>query len=150
MLTKDYYGEGECPECHGDIPDDAKIGDTCECGNHTFTNTFKKTTIGFVVQDYETDKDGNHICTGQEFIAGEVSYESTAYGDGLDDVDTDKEVDCPINVIQPEKEKCYRLVNDHDANVEDDIEATTEEEATIEAFSMLGWHLVAEDLEDDS
>ena len=37
---------------------------------------FNKITIGFVVQNYEKDQDGNFICSHQEFIAGDqVNYE---------------------------------------------------------------------------
>lgn len=101
MLIKDYYGQGLCPECHNEIPDDAKVGDQCGCGNHTFINTFKKITIGYVVQEYETQEDGSHVCIEQEFIAGEVQYDSTEYGDGLDNVDTDKEVYIGFDMVQP-------------------------------------------------
>lgn len=101
MPTKDYYGEGECPECHCDVPEDAKVGDKCSCGRHTFVNTFKKITIGYVIQNYKTMPDGTHICKGQEFVAGEVTYESTEYGDSLDEVDTTKEVYCPFDMTQP-------------------------------------------------
>jgi hypothetical protein len=101
MLIKDYYGAGECPECHCDIPDTAKAGDVCSCGNHTFVKTFNKVTIGFVIQNYKTLPNGTHVCIGQEFVAGEESYESTEYGDKLDDVDTSKEVDCSFNMVQP-------------------------------------------------
>ena len=100
MLIKDYYGDGKCPECHQPIPDDAKAGEYCECDNHIFINTFNKVTTGFVIQSYATLPDGTHVCVGQEFLAGEVQYESTEYGDGLD-VDTDNECYEPLDMIQP-------------------------------------------------
>ena len=101
MLIKDYYPDGECPECHCDIPDTAKAEDVCSCGEHIFTTKFRKITIGYVIQDYETLPNGTHVCTEQEFIAGEVSYENPTYGDDIDTVDTDKEVYCNFNMEQP-------------------------------------------------
>ncbi len=100
MKIKNYYGNEECPECHQVIPDDAKAGDLCKCGKHTFTNTFNKITTGFVIQSYKTLPNGTHVCTDQEFIAGEVSYRSTEYGDDID-VHTTKEVYCPLEMTQP-------------------------------------------------
>lgn len=37
---------------------------------------FNKITTGFVVQQYEKNTDGEFVCVGQEFIAGDqVDYE---------------------------------------------------------------------------
>jgi len=101
MKIKDYYGEGQCPECHCEIPDDAKVGEQCACG-HTYVNTFKKITVGYVIQEYQTFGD-THVCLKQEFVAGEVQYESTQYGDQIDTVDTLKETYCPPDMKQPKQ-----------------------------------------------
>lgn len=101
MLIKEYYGMEECPECHQDIPDDAKAGDKCACGMHTFVDTFAKVTAGFVVQQYKTLPNGTQVCIGQGFVAGSVQYDSQEYGDILDADDFGDEVDCPFLMVQP-------------------------------------------------
>jgi hypothetical protein len=63
-------------------------------------NTHKKITIGYVVQDYTKLSNGTLVCTGQEFIAGEVSYEDSQYGEEIS-IDTSKEVYCPFEMTQP-------------------------------------------------
>jgi hypothetical protein len=68
--------------------------------------TFKKVTVGFVIQDYETLPDGTAVCVGQDFIAGnDVTYENKD-GEPLNDdmdINTDDEVYCPIILVQPKK-----------------------------------------------
>lgn len=64
----------------------------------------KKITTGFVIQTFVTLPNGTHVCTGQEFVAGDqVDYEDEV-GETLIadmDIDTDKEVYCPYPMIQP-------------------------------------------------
>ena len=38
----------------------------------TKVEEFNKVTIGYVIQNYKTLDNGTHVCTGQEFIAGDV------------------------------------------------------------------------------
>ena len=60
----------------------------------------KKITVGFVVQTYST-KDGTHVCTGQEFVAGDqVDYEDEN-GEPIE-VDVTKENYQPFNMEQPD------------------------------------------------
>lgn len=131
MQIKDYYGNEECPECHRPIPDDAKAGDLCECETHRFTNTFNKITNGFVIQNYKTLSNGTHVCTGQEFIAGDVSYRSTEYGDGID-VDPQKEVYCPLEMMQskevPEVQR-EKLIGRNYEEVEKEMDFRGDDEA---------------------
>ena len=61
---------------------------------------FKKITVGFVIQEYQTEVDGSHTPINQEFIAGDqVDYENEI-GEAIE-VDTLKEVDCPFEMVQP-------------------------------------------------
>jgi uncharacterized Zn finger protein (UPF0148 family) len=46
-------------------------------------------------------------------------------------------------VVEGEKPKKYKLVNNSDGNEEIELESNTEEDATAEAFEVLGWSLVA-------
>ena len=53
---------------------------------------FTKTTVGFVVQDYEKNDKGKYVCTNQAFIAGDqVDYQ---------DFD-EKHIDPPKHEYQP-------------------------------------------------
>lgn len=62
---------------------------------------FKKIITGFVIQDYITLPDGKMVCQKQEFIAGDqVDYEDME-GNPIE-VDTDKEVCFPLNMVNPE------------------------------------------------
>jgi len=62
--------------------------------------TFKKITVGFVVQEYQTEVDGSHTPINQEFIAGDqVDYEDLN-GEPVE-VDTLKEVYCGFDMVQP-------------------------------------------------
>jgi len=64
------------------------------------SNTHKKITVGFVIQDYKELENGTLVCTGQEFVAGDqVDYENEN-GETIE-VDTSKEVDCPFEMEQP-------------------------------------------------
>lgn len=63
--------------------------------------THKKITIGYVIQDYEEQEDGQLVCTEQCFIAGEVTYEDEG-GEEIT-VDTEQEQYQPFNMIQPIK-----------------------------------------------
>jgi len=101
MNIKEYYPNGECPDCSSIILETAKAGDKCHLCPHVFKipDTFKKITIGYVVQDYKTYPNGIHICVNQEFIAGEVSYETSEHGDSIE-IDTSKEVYCPFEMVQ--------------------------------------------------
>jgi len=56
--------------------------------------THNKITIGYVIQEYDGPK-----CIGQEFVAGEVSYEDD-YGEPLD-VDVFKEEYQSFDMVQP-------------------------------------------------
>ena len=61
---------------------------------------FKKVTVGFVIQEYQTEKDGSHTPISQEFIAGDqVDYENE-YGEPVE-VDTTKEAHCGFDMVQP-------------------------------------------------
>lgn len=102
MNIKEYYPAGECPDCEFFISKTAKAGDKCQNCGHVFKipETFKKVTIGYVVQDYKTLPNGTYICVSQKFIAGEVSYETSEYGDRIG-IDTSKEVYCPFEMTQP-------------------------------------------------
>ena len=64
---------------------------------------FKKITVGFVIQSYQTEVDGSHTPISQEFIAGDqVDYETDMGDDSfVIDIDTSKEVDCPFDMVQP-------------------------------------------------
>lgn len=78
---------------------------------------FNKITNGFIIQKYKTLSNGTTICAGQEFIAGDVAYETLdgvglydgeIIGDGPlhDDIETfntDKEVYCPFETVQPKE-----------------------------------------------
>ncbi len=78
---------------------------------------FNKITNGFVIQKYKTLPDGTTICVGQEFITGEVSYETLdgtclidgeiigegPFHDDIETFDTDKEVYCPFKMVQPKE-----------------------------------------------
>ena len=65
-------------------------------------NEFNKITVGFVIQNYTTLPNGTTVCTEQEFIAGDqVDYETT--GGAPIEVDTDKEVYCPMDMVQPKQ-----------------------------------------------
>jgi len=62
--------------------------------------TFDKITVGFVIQEYQTEKDGSHTPIRQEFIAcDQVDYEDTN-GEPIE-VDTLKETYCPFEMVQP-------------------------------------------------
>jgi hypothetical protein len=63
---------------------------------------FNKLTVGYVIQNYVTLPNGTTVCNGQEFVASdEVEYENDT-GEHVDDmIDTDKEVCCPFNMVQP-------------------------------------------------
>jgi len=60
---------------------------------------FNKVIVGFVVQEYVTLDNGTHVCVGQTFEAGEVQYDNEDCD--VIDIDTDKEVYCPMDMIQP-------------------------------------------------
>jgi hypothetical protein len=63
-------------------------------------NVFQKITVGFVIQEYRTLDNGTHVCTEQEFMAGEqVDYEDMN-GEPVT-IDTLKEVYCPFDMVQP-------------------------------------------------
>ena len=62
----------------------------------------QKITVGYVSQIYTTLPNGSMICTGQEFIAGDqVDYEDME--SAAIEVDTDKEVYCPMEMVQPKQ-----------------------------------------------
>jgi hypothetical protein len=62
--------------------------------------TYNKITPGFVVQTYKILPDGTQVCTDQLFMASDqVDYE-TLEGEKFV-VDTDKEVYCPFEMVQP-------------------------------------------------
>ena len=63
-----------------------------------------KITAGFVIQSFVT-LNGKHICTGQEFIAGDkVDYETNDGDDSfIIDIDIDKEVYCPFEMKTPKQ-----------------------------------------------
>lgn len=61
---------------------------------------FNKVTLGYVIQNYKTLENGTHVCTGQEFIAGDVFYEDLDASKDVE-VDTTKEVYCPFEMVQP-------------------------------------------------
>jgi len=105
MSIKKYYPCGECPNCECIIPKTTKAGEKCTfCGYILkMPETFKKVTIGRVVQIYKTLSNGIHICKSQKFIAEtdeEVKYETAEYGDKIE-IDKSKEVDCSFEMTQP-------------------------------------------------
>ena len=62
-----------------------------------------KITSGFVIQEYEENKDGFFECVRQVFEAGDpVEYE-TFSGEPVD-IDTDREVYQPFDMVQPDKD----------------------------------------------
>jgi hypothetical protein len=80
---------------------------------------FQKITVGFVIQEYQTEVDGSHTPTSQEFIAGDqVDYEDM---DGEEiEVDTLKEVYCPFDMKQP-MHRPFPPVNEVKAAYEDGV-----------------------------
>ena len=63
---------------------------------------FQKITVGFVIQEYQTLDNGTHVCTEQEFMAGDqVDYEDMN-GEPVE-IDTLKEEYCPFNMVQPKR-----------------------------------------------
>ena len=62
------------------------------------SNKHQKVTVGYVVQDYIKLSNGTLVCNGQQFIAGDVTYEID--GDEVS-LDTSKEVYCPFEMTQP-------------------------------------------------
>ena len=70
-----------------------------------------KITSGFVIQEYEENEDGFFECVRQVFEAGDpVEYE-TFSGEPVE-VDTDREVYQPFDMVQPEKERVIIVVSD--------------------------------------
>ena len=45
-------------------------------------------------------------------------------------------------IVEGEKPTKYKLVNNQDGNEEIELDSTDEEDATAEAFEVLGWSLV--------
>ena len=67
---------------------------------------YQKITVGFVVQTYKANDVDNFVCIEQDFIAGdEVSREDEIGNDIDHKIDDTKEVDCPMNMVQPNPEK---------------------------------------------
>jgi hypothetical protein len=102
--NKEYDVEN-AKRVYGGLPWTAKI-----CSAFCYTQSletkketpkkFQKITVGFVTQEYETLDNGTHVCTGQEFVAGDqVDYEDMD-GEPVE-IDTLKEEYCPFNMVQP-------------------------------------------------
>ena len=62
---------------------------------------FNKITVGYVIQNYVTLKNGTTVCVGQEFVAGEVEYENDTGQGVYEMIDISKEVYCPFEMLQP-------------------------------------------------
>jgi DNA-directed RNA polymerase subunit RPC12/RpoP len=64
---------------------------------------FNKITVGYVIQNYVTLPNGTTVCQGQEFKAGEVTYENDMGNEVLCMIDTSKEVYCPFEMVHPKE-----------------------------------------------
>lgn len=104
--------------------------------------THKKITNGFVIQDYKRLPNGTLVCTGQEFIAGDVDYENDD-GEQICDLDIAKEVYCPFEMKQPkdvpDKSPTFKLMSDFDGNDEIELQSDNLEDAACEGLNKLNW-----------
>lgn len=62
--------------------------------------TYKKVTIGFVIQDYTEDNNGDYVCISQNFVASDEQTYEDDLGTPLN-IDTSKEKYQPFEMVQP-------------------------------------------------